>query len=276
MVERSIHWDAAAYARHSEAQFSWAREIIAKLGLQGHEHLIDLGCGDGKVSAYIAERLPTGAVLGIDNSPEMIDLANRTFPPSRCPNLTFTYMDVSNIDVERRFDIAFSNAALHWVKDHRAVLAGVRTCLKPGGRAVFQMGGKGNAMGGGLALLEIISRRPWQPYFGEIPIPFRFFEPEEYRDLLNEAGLEPIRVELIPKDMVQPGRDALAGWIRSTWLPFTQRVPEQMREAFIRDLVDTYLAGHPLDEHGHAHVAMMRLEVEARKPERSTLRPAVP
>ncbi len=83
MTEQSMHWDAAVYARHSEAQFGWARETIAKLGLQGHEHLIDLGCGDGKVSAYLADRLPTGAVLGIDNSQEMIDLAGRTFPPAQ-------------------------------------------------------------------------------------------------------------------------------------------------------------------------------------------------
>ncbi len=270
MAEQSIHWDAAVYAQHSEAQFSWARETIAKLGLKGHEHLIDLGCGDGKVSAYLAERLPRGAVLGLDNSEEMIDLAGRTFPPSRYPNLSFRYMDVCNIDVQQRFDIAFSNAALHWVKDHRPVLAGVRQCLSPGGRLLFQMGGKGNAQEVGLALLEIISRPPWQPYFTEIPIPFRFFEPGEYRDLLNEAVLEAVRVELIPKVMVQPGRDALAGWLRSTWLPFTQRVPKQRREDFIDDLVETYLAGHPLDERGHAHVAMMRLEVEARKPGRST------
>lgn len=88
--------------------------------------------------------------------------------------------------------------------------------------------------------------------------------------MLNEAGLEPLRVELIPKDMAQPVREALTGWVRSTWLPFTQRVPEDMREAFIGDLVDAYLASHPLDEHGHAHVSMIRLEVEARKPGRST------
>jgi len=263
MPEQTLRWDAVEYARHSEIQFTWARETIAKLGLKGHEHLIDLGCGDGKVSAYIAERLPAGTVLGIDNSQDMIDLAGRTFPPSRCPNLAFKQMDVCAIDTSRHFDIAFSNAVLHWVKDHRPVLKGVRECLKPGGRVLFQMGGKGNAQEVGLALLEIISRQPWQPYFTEIPIPFRFFEPEEYHDLLHEARLEPIRVELIPKDMVQPSRSALTGWVRSTWLPFTQRVPEDMREAFIGDLVDTYLAGHPLDEQGHAHVAMVRLEVEA-------------
>ncbi|MEN6472842.1 MAG: methyltransferase domain-containing protein [Syntrophaceae bacterium] len=265
MAEQTFCWDAADYSRHSETQFSWARETIAKLNLKGDETLIDLGCGDGKVSAYIAERLPKGAVLGIDNSPEMIDLARLSFPAGAYPNLAFEHMDVCAIEVDRRFDIAFSNAVLHWVKDHRPVLACVRECLKPGGRLLFQMGGKGNAMDIALALLEIISRHPWQPYFTEIPIPYSFYEPEEYRDLLNGARLEPIRVELIPKDMVQPGRLALTGWIRSTWLPYTQRVPEDMRESFIGDLVDTYLAKHPLDEQGNAHATMMRLEVEAIK-----------
>lgn len=265
MQEETFRWDSAEYAKHSEAQFAWARETIAKMNLKGDEHLIDLGCGDGKVSAYIAERLPSGSVLGIDNSPEMIDLARRTFPPARFPNLTFEHMDVCDINVDRCFDIAFSNAVLHWVKDHRPVLAGVRQCLKPGGRLLFQMGGKGNAFDLALALLELVTRERWQPYFTEIPVPFGFFDPEEYRPLLGETGLIPVRVEIIPKSMVQPSRAALAGWLRSTWLPYTERVPHDMRETFIGDLVDTYLAKHPLDEQGHAHVAMVRLEVEAIK-----------
>jgi trans-aconitate 2-methyltransferase len=266
MTEETFRWDSADYARHSEIQFAWARETIAKLGLKGDETLIDLGCGDGKVSAYIAERLPSGTVLGIDNSLEMIDLARQTFPPARCPNLTFMCMDVCAIDLKERFDIAFSNAVLHWVKDHHPVLAGVRECLNPGGKLLFQMGGKGNAMDIALALLEIITREPWQPFFTEFPFPFGFFDPEEYEPMLRQAGLDPIRVELIPKIMVQPSRAALTGWIRSTWLPFTQRVPEDQREAFINDLVATYLAQHPLNAQGEAHVPMKRLEVEARKP----------
>ena len=81
--------------------------------------------------------------------------------------------------------------------------------------------------------------------------------------LLREAGLKPVRVELLPKDMQQAGRAGLAGWVRTTWLPYTQRVPEPLREQFILELVDSYLDRHPLDIHGFAHVPMVRLEVEA-------------
>lgn len=73
-------------------------------------------------------------------------------------------------------------------------------------------------------------------------------------------------MELVYKDMTQPGRDGLAAWIRTTWLPFTQRIPEERRESFISQLVDTYLEKHPLDAEGLAHVEMFRLEVEAFKP----------
>lgn len=258
-------WDASDYARHSAAQFAWARELITKLNLKGDETVLDIGCGDGKVTAYLAERLPRGAVVGIDNSAAMIDLAQRTFPPERHPSLAFRVMDAREIVFEQHFDVVFSNAVLHWVKDHRPVLDGVSACLKNGGRLLFQMGGKNNARDVVLALLRLIARDAWKPFFAEFPFPYGFYDPQEYRALLMAAGLEPSRVELIPKDMQQPGRDGLTGWIRTTWLPYTQRIPEDRREDFIAALVETYLAKHPLDPQGYAHVGMVRLEVEACK-----------
>jgi trans-aconitate methyltransferase len=88
---------------------------------------------------------------------------------------------------------------------------------------------------------------------------------EEYRDWLREAGLEPVRVELIPKDVAHD-RESLAGWVRTTWLPWTERVPAEEREEFIGEVVDAFVAAHPFDAQGKTHVPMVRLEVEARRP----------
>jgi trans-aconitate 2-methyltransferase len=82
---------------------------------------------------------------------------------------------------------------------------------------------------------------------------------------ISEASLNPVRVELIPKVMSYDKRDGLAGWVRTTWLPYTDRVPEQRREEFITRLIDKYIEKHPLDSEGKIHVNMMRLEVEAIK-----------
>ncbi|HEX2970865.1 MAG TPA: hypothetical protein VHP11_00945, partial [Tepidisphaeraceae bacterium] len=81
-----------------------------------------------------------------------------------------------------------------------------------------------------------------------------------------DAGLHPLRVELIPKDMIHPGPAGLAAWLRTTWHPYTQALPESLRQPFIDEVVRRYVASHPLDSQGNVHLAMVRLEVEACKP----------
>ncbi len=98
--------------------------------------------------------------------------------------------------------------------------------------------------------------------------PYGFYAPDEYIPWLREAGLAPVRVELLPRDITQPGTDGLAGWLRTTWLPFIERIPVNERDDFIAESAAAYLARYPLDDHGLAHVPMVRLEVEAVKNKR--------
>lgn len=266
MQEGTYQWDSADYARHSSAQQAWAHELIAKLGLQGHETLLDIGCGNGSNTADLAALLPLGRVVGIDSSADMVRTATASFPREGHPNLEFRQMDARDLAFDEEFDVAFSSATLHWVTDHRPVLAGVQRALRPGGRLLFQMGGRGNAAD----ILSIIDTlgtlEPWRGHFQDFAFPYGFYGPEDYESWLAEAGLRPRRTELIPKDMQQKGRAGLAGWIRTTWLPCTSRLPEELRERFIMAVVDAYLEMWPMDDHGAVHVRMVRLEVEAEKP----------
>jgi trans-aconitate methyltransferase len=263
MNDKSYTWNASDYANHSSAQFEWAKELIGKLRLLGDEAVLDVGCGDGKVTALIAEHLPNGSAAGIDSSPDMVGLAGKNHPAPKHPNLTFLQMDARRISFDRLFDVVFSNAALHWVKEQDAVLAGVRASLKEGGRLLFQMGGKGNA-GEALAVIDrLATRTPWREHLEDFPFPWTFPDVEEYGRLLAQTGFRPMRIELVAKDMVQKGREGLAGWIRTTWLPYIERIPNQLRESFISEILDEYLAESPLDAGGFAHVRMVRLEVEA-------------
>ncbi|MFI5368535.1 MAG: class I SAM-dependent methyltransferase, partial [Spirochaetia bacterium] len=120
-----VRWDAEEYARNSSAQLGWARELIAKLDLEGHEHVLDIGCGDGKVSAELARHVPRGKVVGVDSSEDMIQLARAAFFPAAQGSLSFMLRDARDLGFEEEFDVVFSNATLHWVKDHRAVLRSV-------------------------------------------------------------------------------------------------------------------------------------------------------
>jgi trans-aconitate 2-methyltransferase len=120
----AYQWDADDYAGHSAVQKRWAGDLIERLALAGNEAVLDLGCGDGWVAAQLVDALPNGSVLGVDNSPAMIALARRRYPPDRHPNLRFQVMDARALHFEARFDRVFSNAVLHWVDDQRPVLAG--------------------------------------------------------------------------------------------------------------------------------------------------------
>lgn len=262
----TYQWDSRDYELHSGEQQRWARELIEKLALAGKEELLDIGCGDGKVTAEIAGLLNGGRVLGIDNSESMIELATRRYPPKDHPNLVFTLLDAVDLSLAPTFDVVFSNAALHWVKDHRPVVESIHACLKPGGRILLQMGGQGNAQTI-IGVLDSIMQSPrYRHCFAGFEFPYGFHGVDYYRDLLGEAGFIDRRVELIDKDMAHDGIEGLKGWIRTTWLPYTAQLDEPIRDEFIDEMAESYLRIEPLDAQGKAHVAMVRLEVEARKP----------
>ena len=264
----AYNWNAREYEKYSQSQLLWARELIKKLNLKGTEDILDLGCGDGKITAEIASLVKNGSVTGVDNSESMITLATEKYAASHYPNLSFRLMDAGQLLFKECFDVVFSNAALHWVKNHQPLLEGIYNSLKSGGKILLQMGGKGNA-DFILSIFEDVQSHPeWQPYFSNFDFPYVFPETEEYAILLSEAGFSIQRVELISKDMEHAGASGLESWIRTTWLPYTERIPEEKRDVFIKAISAKYIENEPMDPDGIVHVTMVRLEVEAKKKER--------
>jgi trans-aconitate methyltransferase len=332
---KKVAWNAADYAANSAVQQTWARELIAQLHLRGDEHILDVGCGDGKVTAELARAVPKGSATGIDASPEMIRFAQKTFPSGKHPNLEFQVMDAREISLaalsapgsagvspastdlqlptgrrdasaprrrrfisnsnprspalsplgrgegvdsapgrvsscvqiqpDEKFDIVFSNAALHWVDDHRAFLRGAASVLRSGGRLIVSCGGKGNAHDVFLVLRPEMRLKRWREFFRRTEKPYFLYSPADYEKWLPRFGFKTHSVRLSPKDAVYEGRAGFAAWLRSTWLPYTQRVPENLREEFIGVVTDRYVAKHPPDADGRVHVRMMRLEIDAVK-----------
>jgi trans-aconitate 2-methyltransferase len=258
-------WNAADYAANSVIQQTWARELIAKLNLRGNEQILDVGCGDGKITAEIARGLSRGSATGVDASPQMIEFARRTFPAEKFPNLEFHVMDARKIEIARQFDLLFSNAALHWVDDHEKFLRGAASVLKPGGRLIVSCGGRRNAHDVFAAICPAMRDKRWREFFRRMPAPYFFYAPEDYEKWLPKSGFEPLRVELAPKDTTYDGVEGFATWLRTTWIPYVQRVPENLREEFIAAVTERYVAKHPLDADGKVHVRMVRLEIDAIK-----------
>ncbi|MGB9937005.1 MAG: class I SAM-dependent methyltransferase [Methanobacterium sp.] len=258
-------WNAEDYQKSSSTQQKWAKELIKKLDLKGNECILDIGCGDGKVTAKIASILNKGHVLGIDSSEDMIKLAQKTFPKKNYENLSFKVKDVCSLDFNEQFDILFSNAALHWIRDHLDILKRSKTSLKPSGKILFQMGGKGNAEDILEIADEMIITEPWKEYFRNFNFKYGFYGKEEYEKWLEEAGLKTMRVEIIPKVMTKNGKEDLKSWIRTTWLPYIERVPDKLKDQFMDELASKYIQKYPEDNKGKIHVKMVRLEVEATK-----------
>jgi len=154
---------------------------------------------------------------------------------------------------------------LHWVDDHRAFLRGAATVLKTGGRLMTSCGGKGNAQDVFVALRPELRLKRWREFFRGIPKPYFFYSPADYEKWLPQFGFKTIGVRLVPKDAVYAGRDKFVAWLRTTWLPYVRRVPENLREEFVTAVADRYLARHPPDAEGKVHVCMVRLEIEAEK-----------
>lgn len=258
----TYQWNAADYAANSGGQEAWARELIASLQLQSNDIVLDIGCGDGRHTALIAAQVQDGRVLGIDLSQEMIEHAQRTH---RAANLRFAQTDASMLRFNDEFTLVFSNATLHWIVDHGPVLAGIARALRKHGRFVAQMGGHGNG-GGVIAAFDVVGERDrWRSaYVGHLPA-FGFHHPDDYRRWLTELGFEVHECRLIRKDMIHADRAAFTGWLRTAWHPYTTRVAESERDAFIEQVVNEYLRVHPADGHG-IHVAIVRLQVRALRP----------
>ena len=119
---KNYKWDAQEYEKHSQGQQKWARELVEKISFNGTENVLDLGCGDGKVTAEISKLVRKGLIIGIDNSAAMIKLATDRHSVAIYPNLSFKEMDAGNLKFKDRFDLIFSNAVLHWVKDQKPVI----------------------------------------------------------------------------------------------------------------------------------------------------------
>ncbi len=136
----TFDFNGKKYQKASTHQKEWGKRLINELDLGGDEKILDLGCGDGGITIQLAELVPNGMVLGIDASQRMIEVANNY----RKNNLSFVLKDINSLDYEDEFDLIFSNATLHWIKDHDKLFRNVYSSLKKHGILRFNFVADGN------------------------------------------------------------------------------------------------------------------------------------
>jgi trans-aconitate methyltransferase len=233
-------WNADEYNRHSSLQAALAQEQLGRLTLAGAERVLDIGCGDGKITAEIAARVPHGSVLGVDPSQDMIAFATRHFGPATRPNLRFEVADVRRLTYRKEFDRVVSFNALHWVPEQGAALCSIHTALVDTGQAVLRF----VAQGGRRSLEDVIEdvrhSARWAGSFTGFQKPFAHFSPQEYRDLANQNGFRVLRMGLEDRAWDFQTREAFAAFARATFLAWTRHLPESDWPAFISEVLDQY------------------------------------
>ena len=231
-------FDGERYKKASKHQKEWGSKMIADLHLDGDEHILDMGCGDGALTEKLAKLVPRGRVLGIDSSASMI----RTAKILEKDNLEFRLMNIEHIDFKEEFDLIFSNATLHWIKGHRALLRRVFESLKTGGFIRFNFGCKGNCSNFIAVAQEIISNEPFKKYFQDFEWPWYMPDVSSYEILDCEPAFKDVIAWEENADRYFT-EEELIGWLdQPTLIPFMQRVDDcdkaSFRELVIKKMLD--------------------------------------
>ncbi len=241
-------WDASTYDRVSAPQEAMGREVLDRLTLDGDETVLDAGCGTGRVTAVLAERLPRGRVIAVDGSPAMVEQARARLGAAAEVRVS----DLLELELETPVDAVLSTATFHWIADHERLFGRLHAALRPGGRLVAQCGGEGN-IGAVVRAIETVS-----PAFPEIegwPGPWRFAGPRETESTLLAAGFEAAWVWLT-EVVVQP--EDLRAYLGSVVLgSHLERLPRDRRDAFVAAV------GGALER---PEVRYVRLNLLARRP----------
>jgi trans-aconitate 2-methyltransferase len=178
-------WDATTYEQVADPQSEWAREIIARSGIEHADVVLDAGCGGGRVTRQLLELTPN--VIAVDADPNMVEKARATLPGS----VPVYHQDLLELEIPQKVDVVFSCAVFHWITDHERLFERLNQVLKPGGRLLAQCGGYGNIQN----VLDVVGERPGR---------WLYATPDDTEQRLRAAGFSNVRAWLEPKPTVVP------------------------------------------------------------------------
>lgn len=244
---RRQQWSAGSYDTHARFVSDLASGVVDWLAPQPGEHILDVGCGDGVLTAGLRD---AGAhVVGVDSSPDFI-------AATRARGLDARLMDGEALAFGPEFDAVFSNAALHWMPRADAVVSGISRALKPGGRFVAEFGGHGNVAAIVTAMRAVGERRGGDP---ALACPWYFPAPQVYQKLLERHGFSVRRIALIPRPVVL--KTGIEGWLMLFRKPFFAQFGDAAQEAL--DETVALLRPSLCDAEGNWTADYVRLRVEA-------------
>jgi len=225
-------WDAETYDAVSDPQFEWGMEVLEGIELRGDESAIDAGCGSGRITAELLDRMPDGELLAVDGSRAMIEKARERLGE----RVDYLVADLAELEVSEPVDLVFSTATFHWIPDHDALFGRLHAVLKPGGRLVAQCGGQRNVAEHTVAIATVGARPEFAPHLTQMTAIWNFAGPDETEDRLRAAGFSEVRCWLQPKP-VTPA-DPLAFITTVTLGPILAQLPEDLHRPFAEAVLE--------------------------------------
>jgi len=254
-------FDGKQYAQASAHQKEWGQRLISELDFSEIESIMDLGCGDGALTQILSEMVPGGIVVGIDASQGMINVAKEKM----ASNLDFILMDINDLKVARKFDLIFSNATLHWVKDHQALWGRVFNLLNPNGVVRFNFAADGNCSNYFDTVKDQISKKQYREYFKDFDWPWYMPALSDYRQVIEKYDFSEIEVKEENADRFFPDESSMIGWLdQPSLVPFLKYLPESSKSGFREEVIDTMLS-KTLQNDGQCFETFRRIDIFARK-----------
>jgi len=262
-IQTKHEWQAEQYHLNSSVQQEAAIHLLTLLQLNGRERILDVGCGDGKITAAIAASLKEGQIVGSDVSQEMIQFANEKFSHSTRNNLGFILLDAQDINCVDQFDLVFSSFALQWILDIELVFKKINVSLRPNGRIGFTIPlSISDELEDSLAFL--IKDPQWAPYFDGFKLNYYLRDENYYDQLLSKYGFRKTHFEVVEQKWVFPSREGFEQYTLM-WLPHLSALPEHLQQKFFKQLMDKYVELTPVFEDGRLNFVFDRVDIIARK-----------
>ncbi|MBI5273897.1 MAG: methyltransferase domain-containing protein [Chlamydiales bacterium] len=256
-------WNAEEYYKNSSIQFESSKKILNQVSFTSFEKILDIGCGDGKITTMIAMLASRGEVIGIDRSPDMISYASQKFQNCSNGKVSFLLKDAEEINYISKFDIIFSSYALHWIQNFAIFADKVYQALKSSGKIVFTI-----PLGISSALersTEEITQKPeWRIYLHDFRPPWRFFTALEYDQMISQAGFKKEVFEVIMHKKIFDSRKDFENYVIQ-WYPYLQGILEDKRDVFFTEIIDRYLELEPPLTSGEVYFEFQRIDIIASK-----------
>jgi trans-aconitate 2-methyltransferase len=224
-------WDGTIYDRISGTMEALGREVLERLDLRGNEVVLDAGCGSGRITAALIERLPQGRVIAVDGSESMVAAARRRLGPEADVRV----VDLLELELEEPLDAILSTATFHWIADHELLFQRLRRALRPGGRLVAQCGGEGNVDALRGRARAVVAREPYAEHFAAWRAPWNYAAPRQTEERLLAAGFASASCWLAPTPRCpEEPREFLSSIVLG---PHVQQLPAELREPFMDDML---------------------------------------